>query len=114
MFDIRFCLISPRSGSDPAPVCPPAGPAGSSRRTAPQAPEQDALGASPPEPAGPARAPAAAAAQHAAAGEAQAANPPGEGQCRSSERGGFGGGELEDGGGCLQEDQSVKLLHCIR
>lgn len=107
-FFFLFCRISPRSGSSPAPICPPVGPSSSSRRTAPQAPEQNPLGASPPEPAGPARTPAAAAAQHAAAGEAQAANPPGEGQCTSSsgER-----DEREAGGkGGLQEDRSVKLL----
>lgn len=77
-------LSSLRSRPSPATVCPPVRSPDSRRLSAPQAPEQNALGAPSPEPAGPAHASPATAAQHTAAGEAQTANTPGKGQCERS------------------------------
>lgn len=75
-------LSSLRSRPSPATVCPPVRSPDPRRLSAPQAPEQNTLGAPSPEPAGPAHTSAATAAQHTAAGEAQTADTPGKGQCK--------------------------------
>lgn len=76
---VSLSLPSSRSRPGPATVCHAVRPPGSWRRSAPQAPEQNTLRAPPPEPADPSHAPTPTAAQHTTTGEAQAADPPGQG-----------------------------------
>lgn len=76
---IFVALTSSRSRFSPTTVWPPVRSPDTWRCSDPQTPEQDTLRAPPPEPADPSHTSPPTTAQHTTTGEAQTANPPGQG-----------------------------------